>query len=269
MNILEQYKNYLSKEQQYSPRTTSNYLRWVGDFCGVMNKCEDVTAIQESDLEQYREKLLERDISQKTRNLYLTGLRNFLTFLNEKGHTNITHTKVKLLRNGNGHAPLELPDEKKITSFLQDTKNTLSDVVVRLLFATGLRLSELISLKVGDVEESFSVTGKGGKQRVVFCEPSVVKKVKEYAKEKGLKEGDRLFPFTPRYIQSLFEWRSDYLGVKVTPHTLRHCFASRLLARGADVRVVQELLGHASIATTQRYTHVSNKQLQDVYKKLW
>ncbi len=266
--ILENYKNYLENEQQYSDCTIKNYLRWVGDFV-TSSGIKEISELTPEKIKEYRSDLIARDVKQKTRNLFLSGLRNFIVYLNDNNLISIAHTAVKMLRDKKETKHLELPTEAELDIFLRNTKKETSDLAARLLFSTGLRLHELTGLVMGQVQESFTVIGKGNKQRVVFCHSDIVKQVRDWENKKNIPEGGKIFTQSRRYIQELFIWRSDYLGVKITPHTLRHCYASRLLAKGADLRSIQELLGHVSIMTTQRYTHVSNKTLKDVYDKFW
>lgn len=257
---LEKYKTYLTKEQEYSPLTVKNYLRWVEDYLAFSG--DDVS---KEKIEEYRDVLVERDIKQKTKNLYLIALRNYITFLNRKGLSTVSTASVQLFRDKNGAKLLVLPTEEQIEVFLGDTKKPLSDITARVLHSTGLRLHEMMNLRKGELTEKFQVMGKGNKQRTVFCKPEVVKQVREW--EKNINDGAQIFQCSSNYIQKLFRWRVNYLGVDITAHTLRHIFASRLLYNGADIRSVQELLGHASILTTQRYTHPGSKMLEDTYKK--
>ena len=266
--MLENYKSYLENEQKYSKCTVVNYMIWIGDFLNF-SKVENVEQITPEKIKAYREYLLSKKVKNKTRNLFLTGLRNFLIYLFEKGKINIPHTTAKMFSKRGEEVHFDLPSDEEIDSFLVDTKQKNSDLIARILLATGMRISELLSMKNGQINESFPVVGKGNKQRLIFCKPEIVKQVRAWEKNKDIKNGERIFPYTSRHVQAMFLWRSDYLGVKITPHTLRHCYATRLLNKGADLRTVQELLGHTSILTTQQYTHITNTQLEENYKKFW
>jgi site-specific recombinase XerD len=161
-------------------------------------------------------------------------------------------------------------------------ERTLRDrAILELLFSTGLRVSELCSLD-SDIDlsrDELSVRGKGDKVRVVFISPAAKSAVTTYIKArkdmgealfvniaKGRERGERL---TPRSIERLIKTYAAKAGItkKVTPHVLRHSFATDLLSNGADIRSVQQLLGHASINTTQIYTHVTDAHLREVHKK--
>jgi site-specific recombinase XerD len=163
--------------------------------------------------------------------------------------------------------------------------------ILELLFSTGLRVSELCSL-TSDIDlnsDQFSIRGKGGKVRVVFISPDAKEALKKYIalrkdfsealfvkvpKEntKVKKENNKLEPGKPltrRSVERIVKEYATIAGIskKVTPHVIRHCFATNLLGNGADIRSVQMMLGHANISTTQIYTHITDKQLLEVHKK--
>ena len=143
--------------------------------------------------------------------------------------------------------------------------------ILELLFSTGLRVSELCALNRDSFGEAkngeISIRGKGGKIRVVFISDTAKQAVKNYL-DKRTDTEEALFLLTPRSVERMIKQRAIEAGIskKVTPHIIRHCFATDLLSNGADIRSVQALLGHSNIATTQIYTHVTDKQLRDVHK---
>lgn len=179
-------------------------------------------------------------------------------------------------------------------NILKNSKNKNSEIkilrdkaILELFFSTGLRLSELCSLNrdLDLTKDEFSIRGKGEKVRVVFLSESAKQAIREYLKKrtdleeplfiqysnssaskKTTKESNRL---TPRSIERIVKFYAIAAGIskKVTPHIIRHSFATDLLSNGADIRSVQMMLGHANIATTQIYTHITDKQLRDVHKK--
>ena len=157
--------------------------------------------------------------------------------------------------------------------------------ILELLFSTGLRVSELSTLKIEQVnleQEEFSVRGKGDKPRVVFVSERARKALKSYldkrrdlssflfvSHDRAKKGREESGPLTPRSIERLVARYALEAGItkRITPHTMRHTFATDLLRSGADIRSVQSLLGHASITTTQVYTHVTDRQLKEVHQK--
>jgi site-specific recombinase XerD len=176
---------------------------------------------------------------------------------------------------------MDAPD----TSTLQGLRDK---AILELLFSTGLRVSELCGLSQEDVDlsrDEFSVRGKGDKVRVVFLSDTARNAIKAYLKErkdfddamfiqygKNMKREEvknKDLRLTPRSVQRIIKRYATIAGItrKVTPHVIRHSFATDLLSNGADLRSVQALLGHANIATTQVYTHVTDKHLRDIHKK--
>ena len=184
--------------------------------------------------------------------------------------------KVKVLYTEELERLLQAPDRSK-----KDGKRDAA--ILELLFSTGLRISELCALKRSDVnlkKEEFAVRGKGDKFRIVFLSPAARESVKKYLDERpdnspalfvrhnrNLSIDDNA-PLTPRSVQRLIKKYARLAGIShhITPHTLRHTMATDLLAAGADLRSVQEILGHSSITTTQIYTHFTNKRLKEIHK---
>lgn len=183
-------------------------------------------------------------------------------------------------------APLPAVASAKVGAKVGPSIVQLRDkAILELLFSTGLRVSELANLKKENVnleKEEFTVRGKGGKLRVVFLSHNARHWLGEYYKHRIDKEpwmflrhdravkrsSEELKPLTPRSVQRLVQYYAKAAGItkRITPHTLRHSYATDLLINGADIRSVQSMLGHASITTTQIYTHVTNQQLREVYK---
>ena len=163
-----------------------------------------------------------------------------------------------------------------------DLKNLRDKAILELFFSTGLRVSELTSLDrdLNLSKGEFSIRGKGEKVRVVFLSETARKAIKEYlAKRKDMEEAmfiqistvnkKNFSRLTPRSIERIVKYYAIKAGIskKVTPHIIRHSFATDLLQNGADIRSVQMMLGHSNISTTQIYTHITDKQLQEVHKK--
>jgi len=231
-------------------------------------------------------------LKKNTQNYHLIALRSFLKYLMKRGITSLSPERIDLAKikersldlistdelNRLLNAPLTLP----ITDKKSDTQKRLRDkAILELFFSTGLRLSELCSINrdLDLSKDEFSIRGKGEKVRVVFLSDSAKDAIREYLKvrkdmdeplfiqysQNGAK-GNRL---TPRSIERTVKYYAIVAGIskKVTPHIIRHSFATDLLSNGADIRSVQMMLGHANIATTQIYTHITDKQLRDVHKK--
>ena len=238
-------------------------------------------------------------LKKNTQNYHLIALRSFLKYLMKRGITSLSPDRIDLAKikersldlisvdelNRLLNAPGELLKRSDLGStrgLTSKTQKILRDkAILELFFSTGLRLSELCSLDrdLDLSKDEFSVRGKGEKVRVVFLSSSAKEAIREYLKaRKDMDEplfiqysrngakGNRL---TPRSIERIVKYYAIAAGIskKVTPHIIRHSFATDLLSNGADIRSVQMMLGHANIATTQIYTHVTDKQLRDVHKK--
>ena len=236
----------------------------------------------------------EKTLSKKTQNYYLIALRAFLKYLARREVKTLPAERIELAKVS--ERTLDLITSEELTRLLNapsgdDLKSLRDKAILELLFSTGLRVTELCSLPRDmniDADE-LSIRGKGGKVRVVFISENARSAVKKYlAKRKDME--DALFVRVDREniksknkkneirensalnrhsIERIVREYATISGMskKVTPHTIRHSFATDLLSNGADIRSVQALLGHASIVTTQIYTHVTDKHLREVHKK--
>lgn len=224
-----------------------------------------------------------------TQNYHIIALRSFLKYLAKRDIKTLSAEKLELAKSPARQVEfLESDDLEKLMTAPEFEKNELLRLrglaILELLFSTGLRVAELASLKHTQVnlkKEEFTVRGKGDKLRIVFLSPTARDALKKYL-EKRTDNSEALFtrhnreiditdaaPLTCRSIQRLIKKYAILAGISthVTPHTLRHTMATDLLASGADLRSVQEILGHASVTTTQIYTHITNRRLREVYRK--
>lgn len=224
-----------------------------------------------------------------TQNYHLIALRSFLKFLAKRDIKTLAAEKIELAKSPDRQ--VEFLEEEELVRLLEAPRKgkglvSLRDAaILETLFSTGLRVSELARLEIDHVNlkrDEFSVTGKGGKRRIVFLSDRARDAIKAYL-DKRMDTSPFLFVshdrakagrdveqgLTPRSIQRTVDKYARKAGItkKVSPHTMRHTFATDLLRGGADIRSVQAMLGHASITTTQIYTHVTNKHLRDVHKK--
>lgn len=238
-----------------------------------------------------------KTISKKTQNYYMIALRMFLKYLAKRDIKALPADKIELAKIGERSLDLISPTEltRLLEAPLSNPKNLglkayRDKAILELLFSTGLRVSELCSL-TSDIDlqsDQFSIRGKGGKVRVVFIsdeakeflkkymslrkdfsEALFVKVPKENTKEEKTNKLSPGKPLTRRSVERIVKEYATIAGItkKVTPHVIRHCFATNLLGNGADIRSVQMMLGHANISTTQIYTHITDKQLLEVHKK--
>lgn len=276
-------------------KTIENYDHYLTRFLDFA-KTSKASQIDEAKVREFRlwlnrqstgnNRATGQTLSKKTQNYYMIALRAFLKFLARKGVKSMPPEQIELAKVGERQLDLISPQE--LSRLLKtpegsDVKTLRDRAILELLFSTGLRVSELCALTT-DVDFSageFSVRGKGGKVRVVFVSEEAQKVVKAYlAKRDDMsdalfvqlgrkKRGKDTEPLTRRSVERIVKHYAIKAGIskKVTPHVIRHSFATDLLNNGADLRSVQMLLGHANIATTQIYTHITDKGLRETHKK--
>lgn len=289
-NLINDYLDYLEIEKNRSLKTRQNYNRYLKRFLGFsrISVPGDITAelVRSYRLWLNRQVGLSGNIKKNTQNYHLIALRNFLKYLAKRDIKTLSSDKIELGRQEDRRvAFLEAQElQRLLASSSGDSFKAKRDrAILETLFSTGLRVSELcgldrdlINLKSGE----FSVRGKGSKLRVVFLSDGASAAIKNYLEKrsdvdpalfirykKNFGKADNL-RITTRSVERLIKYYAAKAGLskKVTPHTLRHSFATDLLANGADLRSVQEMLGHSNITTTQIYTHVTNRQLREIHK---
>ncbi len=239
-------------------------------------------------------------LKKNTQNYHLIAIRSFLKYLMKREIPSLSPERIELAKIKERsldlisveeldrllNAPLLIQKQSKNKN--NESRILRDKAILELFFSTGLRLSELCSLNrdLDLTKDEFSIRGKGEKVRVVFLSDSAKKAIREYLKErkdfeeplfiqysqnagKGNSLSEKDGRLTPRSIERIVKYYAIAAGIskKVTPHIIRHSFATDLLSNGADIRSVQMMLGHANIATTQIYTHITDKQLRDVHKK--
>lgn len=293
-SLKTQFLEYLEIEKGRSIKTVENYDRYLTRFL-AHTKVREPAKLTDKLVREFRLWLNRQpgtsgDMKKKTQNYYLIALRAFLKYLRKQGIDSLSPERIELAKVGGRDLDLITANEldRLMKGPVGDSLQALRDrAILELLFSTGLRVSELCSLR-SDIDlsrDEFSVRGKGDKVRVVFLSPSAKKAVAEYLKKRG-DMSDALFvgygaafaktsaakkdlsALTPRSVERIVKQYAIKAGItrKVTPHVIRHSFATDLLENGADLRSVQALLGHANIATTQVYTHVTDKHLREVHK---
>lgn len=281
-HLKTQFLEYLEIEKGRGVKTVENYDRYLTRFLEHA-KPSSAEKLTEQAVREFRLNLNRAGLKLKTQNYYLIALRAFLKFLRKRGIESLNPERIELAKVG--QRDLDLITSEELNRLMKAPSGTslqaLRDkAMLELFFSTGLRVSELCRLN-RDLDlsrDEFSVRGKGEKIRVVFLSPEAKAAIKEYEKKRGDVE-DALFVqlsrngsggrITPRSVERIIKKYAVKAGItrKVTPHVIRHSFATDLLEGGADLRSVQALLGHAHIATTQVYTHVTDKHLREVHKK--
>ncbi len=295
-DLKRQFLEYTEIERGRSLKTVENYDRYLERFLQYA-KTEDPKKITEDLVREYRLWLNRQSIAprglrsketlkKKTQNYYLIALRAFLKYLMKRDIISLSPDKIELAKTP--ERSLDLITKNELERLMKapdgtDEKSLRDKAILELLFSTGLRVSELCALP-RDLDlavDEVSVRGKGEKVRVVFLSPEAKSAIKDYLKVRKDMD-DSLFvqnaknskskktlQLTPRSVERIIKYYGLKAGItrKVTPHVIRHSFATDLLQNGADLRSVQMLLGHANIGTTQIYTHLTDKHLKEVHKK--
>lgn len=287
---IQEYLEYLEIEKNRSPKTIENYGRYLHAFAQE-SKATSPKNITQQSVKSFRLWLARRkgnegDMKKKTQSYYIIALRNFLKYcVKQNIALGVQPDQIELPKVP--QRQIEIMEYADLERFLNgpsgDDLRALRDrAILETLFSSGLRVSELCSLSRYHEFDRGEITirGKGSKLRVVFFSRRAVDAIKRYLEKRPDAEEALFVSYSkaknpkvlgriqPRTIQRLVQQYAKKAGIlgKVTPHQLRHQFATDLLMNGADLRSVQELLGHASITTTQVYTHITNKELRNVHE---
>jgi len=280
---IEGYLNYLRFERNYSPNTLRSYNVDLLDF---YNYCKerDLDFTNKKVIRNYIQNIVQKNYKKSTIARKLTSLRSFFEYL-------LTYDKIK----EDLTVFIPIPKiEKRLPQFLSidevyklleaPSLNNLLGIrdraILETLYATGIRVSELVGINEEDINWNYGeirVFGKRAKERIVIIEENTLKILQlyhDYVRPKLLKKPEKAFflnakgeRITDRGVRLIVKRYTKFLGKKVSPHTLRHTFATHLLEGGADLRYVQELLGHVRISTTQIYTHLTSEQIRNIYTK--
>lgn len=285
-----QFLEYVEIERGRSVKTVENYDRYLSRYFKEMQirTPGDITqsSVREFRIWLNRQAGTSGSMKRRTQNYYLIALRAFLKYLRKQGVETLQPETIELAKLPDRE--IDLISETELGRLMKAPAGTslsaLRDrAILETLFSTGLRVSELTSLNQ-DIDlsrDEITVRGKGEKLRVVFFSPSAKEAIRAYLKERkdfeealfvqyGKNQGNQKSTrLTPRSVERLMKKYAIKAGItkKVTPHVIRHSFATDLLQNGADIRSVQALLGHASINATQIYTHVTDKHLREVHAR--
>ncbi|MFZ5943719.1 MAG: tyrosine recombinase XerC [Bacillota bacterium] len=288
LQLIDSFLEYMSAQKGYSQHTLTAYSNDILQFLQFIDETKSLLEIDYLNIRNYLVFLQQKGLTKTTMARKVTSIRSFYKFLKKSRHLdqnpaqNIsTPKKIKKIPTVLSQQELErlLDNEFVERNFL-----TIRDkAIFEMLYSTGLRVSELVSLKLTDVDLEYQyakVLGKGQKERIVPIGAKGISALKgylEHSRSQLLKPESGNFIFLNnqgkglsargiRYIVDKYITNAA-IRIKVSPHVFRHSFATHLLDNGADLRVVQELLGHANLSTTQIYTHVSKKRIQQVYKQ--
>lgn len=285
--FLAVYENFLKIEKQASANTVSSYLRDVHQFADAMDmRGVSLTQVLASDVEDYANSLIKRGKSPATVTRSVASIKSLYSCLISKGYLDQNPAKGVTPAKVERKLPQVLTG-KEVELFLEqpectDLKGYRDRAMLELLYATGIRVSELIELNVDDLNLPGGVLKcySKGKERVIPLYPAAIRALSEYINnvrpqlvdsvdETALfvnMNGERM---SRQGFWKLIKYYQEKAGIQkdITPHTLRHSFAAHLLENGADLRSIQEMLGHADISSTQIYSKLVNQKIKDVYKK--
>lgn len=294
--LIADFLEYLEIERNRSQKTIENYNHYLRRFL-EWSKIESTNEITMDQIRKFRIQLNRyqdergKGLKKATQNYHIIALRSFVKYLSKRDIPVLSAEKIEI---GKNQAQMvEFLNSGEVERLLEsasgeDLKSLRDRSILELLFSAGLRVSELVNINRDQINlknQEFSVRGKGGKVRIVFISDTAKTALEKYLdkrididpalfvripkkgqKDSGKKESLKI---TQRSIQRIVKYYATKAGIvkDVHPHTLRHSFATDLLANGADIRSVQAMLGHSSITTTQIYTHVTNQGLKDIHKK--
>lgn len=278
--LMLEYLEYLKKELNYSSYTVSSYQLDLTDFLSFVDKQKiDFVNLKRSDIIVYLKYLDECKLKNNTISRRISCLRSFYNYLMQQ---NIVKNNIfKNVKNPKVERKLPnylnyLEIEELLSSIdVSDFWGLRNRLMIEMFYDTGCRVGELVKIKVKDIDsnkKTIKIMGKGSKERLVYYGEYCEKYLDKYLKMRKdscpyLFFNKEFLPLTVFEVEKIIQEIVKHISLKthVTPHTLRHTFATHLLNNGADIKTVQELLGHANLSTTGIYTHVSSDRLKDVY----
>lgn len=294
---IKDFLEHLEVEKGASPLTLRNYrlyLKRFAQFLASTNKAQELSSLNPEIVHEYRIHISRLPdakggtLSRKTQGYHAIALRSFLRWLIKNNYDVISPDNIDLPKIADRQIKFlsgEQVDKLLNAPSLSTLGGMRDKAILEVFFSTGLRVSELVKLdrdKLNFTSREFGIVGKGGKARVVFLSQRAVNWIQKYLdnrkdkykplfiRHKGKEEittSEEKMRLTPRSVQRMIKKyvKKVKLPIDATPHTLRHSFATDLLMAGADLRSVQEMLGHKNVQTTQVYTHVTHKQLKEVH----
>lgn len=296
MSIIQVFQNYLEVERNVSIHTKAAYIADVRDFALFLTKNGDVKEEDEiigaetEQIRQYMSHLYQQKVKKITINRKISSLRAFYKYLLRTGRINNNPAEMIQTLKTEKHIPVFLSVDEVMELFKAEGGETVlalrNRAILEIFYSCGLRLSELAGLNIQDIDfdqKLVKVKGKGRKERIVPVGMPALKAVEQYREKidaRGINAESRIYEtplflnfrgqrITTRSIARIVNKVTSQSGIgrKISPHALRHSYATHLLNAGADLRSIQELLGHESLSTTQKYTAINIKRMMEVYDK--
>ena len=287
---IQSFLDYLKFQKRYSPHTIRSYqddLIQFFDYLELQFGKVLPAEISHNYIRSWLASMKEKSITSKTINRKISTLKSFFKYLIKTGVIKNTPMSKVIAPKNSKRLPgfIKVEDAGKLIDSLKNTgdwKSLNTKMLVTLFYNTGMRLSELINLKEGQIDfgkKQIKVLGKGNKERIIPVSPEIIKIIKDYIQNKKkefensadtllvTEKGKKMYSKYPYLLVKMFLTKEIKTLDKKSPHILRHSFATHLSNNGADLNAIKELLGHASLAATQVYTHNTIEKLKDVYKK--
>ena len=275
--LISEYISYLEIEKGLSKNTI---LAYQSDLIGFFDFIENaqIEEIKRKDFSTYTKYLAKNEINPSSITRKIASIKGFFKYISYKRIIK-TNPAASI---ASPKLPKRLPKVLTISEIEKLLRNNLSVMdyaIIELLYSAGVRVSELVNLNMKNIDlkqQTIKVFGKGSKERIIPINKKCIEVLKKYLKKReliALKYDSEPFLFinengkkiTRQYVYKIIREQGEKINKHISPHTLRHSYATHLLENGADLRVVQELLGHSSIVTTQLYTHISKRTLREVY----
>ena len=282
--ILEQYLNYLNSKS-LSENTIKNYFRDLIEYFEYLklNNLSPIKSIEPNHIRKMLSHIIEKNFKSASISRKITAIKSYITFLEKFNFIKDNYSELISIPKKSKTLP-KVMSKKEINQLIEHVensskKNLRDNALIELIYSTGLRVSEVSSIKMGQINfdrSEINILGKGNKERVVVFNKKSKEKLIDYLKkDRKLITNNSNYLFQNRFqgqlstrsIQRILKKYLNFSGInsKYSTHTLRHSFATHLLEGGADIKVIQQLLGHSSAETTKIYTHISSNTLKNIY----
>ncbi len=284
---IESWKQWLIHNKNYSINTLKSYSREVDEFMLFLDDENiDIKYIKKSDVRKYIKILRNKEISSASINRRLASLRSFFNYLDIHKDISINVFNYSYIKSVPKNM-IKCISQEVIEDIIMNYEHQArpksdslwvtarNKAIIILMYGCGLRISEVLNIRVNDIkDDKIRILGKGDKERVVYVHPKILRWIEKYKRQTHFKLKDRLFVNQLQKPLGRFSFFNDFDKIKkqfnlpkeITPHSLRYSYTSHLMEAGADLRVIQETLGHACITTTQKYINVNKEQLIDTVK---